>query len=350
MDYNLLQQHTVNIYQLRNHDCEIRRVEARSLLKPQRFDLFAKLYYIKNFSTRNEEALRVYSEHIKAFNPDEREPGRNDKNGIQNFVSVFDSLINLFKNADFDERISIVPVDKNGVILDGAHRVAALAYYNKTVTIAQYNDVVAKCDFDYSYFKNRGLAWDVADIIALEMTKWVEPLLVACVWPSTTPKQKSFVLDRLDNSHSIAYRKDIRCDLHSLVNFVRYIYRAQDWTQNHDYVLDKASRVYGKSSLSIVFFMCETSLESILQEKDEIRQLLGTGKDSLHIADNHEETLDIAAVTLDKGRLDQWMANQTLSIVNQMYTRVNENWLIFKKIHWISFKVRVYNLIKRFKS
>lgn len=350
MDFNLLQKHTVEIYQLESHECSIKRVQARTLLKPQRFDLFAKLFYISNVSTHPEEALKVYTEHIKAFNPDGREPGRDDKNGAQDFVSVFDEIIELFRNNEFDEKVSVVPVDKNGIILDGAHRVAALAYFDKSVTIAQFDDVEAVCDFDYTYFKNRGLAWEIADIIALEMAKWVEPLLVACLWPSTTPKQKSLVLDKLDNSHNIAYRKDIRCDLRSMANFVGYIYRAQDWTQNQDYVLDKASRVYGKSSLSIVFFMSETSLESILKEKDDIRQLLGMGKDSLHIADSHEETLDIATVTLDKSRLSQWMANQTLSFVNQMYNRVNERWLIFKKIHWITFKVRVYNLIKRFKS
>lgn len=350
MDFNLLQKHTVEIYQLKSHECSIKRVQARTLLKPQRFDLFAKLFYISNVSTHQDEALRVYAEHIKAFNPDGREPGRDDKNGAQDFVSVFNEIIELFRNNEFDENVSVVPVDKNGIILDGAHRIAALAYFDKSVTIAQFDDVEAKCDFDYTYFKNRGLAWDIADIVALEMAEWVEQLLVACLWPSTTPKQKSLVLDKLDKSHSIAYRKDIRCDLRSLTNFVGYIYRGQDWTQNPSYVLDKASRVYGKSALSIVLFSSETPLESILKEKDAIRQLLGKGKDSLHIADNHEETLDIASVTLDQNKMSQWMTNQTLNFVNEVSNYLKENWLIFRKIHWISFKVWVYNLIRRFRK
>ena len=351
MDFSLLQEHTIDIYQLRNHECRvIEQVPARSLLKPQRFDLFAKLYYISNILTNMENAMRVYCDHIKAFNPDGREPGREDKHGITDFVSAFDRIITHFKEHDFDDEISVVPVDRNGVILDGAHRVAALAYFGKNVTIARFDGVEAKCDFDYSYFKNRGMAWDVADMIALEMVKWLEQLLVACLWPSTDVKQKQMIIEMLGSQHQIAYRKDIKCDLQSLAHFVGYIYRGQEWTQNPDYVMDKASRIYGKSSLSLVLFTSERSLETVLKEKNGIRQLLGKGKDSLHIADNHDETLDIATVTLDKNRQSQWMSSPTLNLFNKFSDQLKERWLILKKVQWIAFKVRVYNLISRFKS
>lgn len=347
MDFGLLQEHTIDIYQLKSHECRIEQVPARSLLTPQRFDLFAKLYYIGNVSTSRDSAMRVYGEHIKAFNPDGREPGREDKQGVKDFVSVFDQIVAHFKDHDFDDELSVVPVDGNGVILDGAHRVAALAYYGKNVTIARFDDVKAKCDFDYTYFKNRGLAWDVADTIALEMVRWLDQLLVACLWPSTDVKQKQLIVEALGQQHQLAYKKDIRCDLHSLANFVGYIYREQEWTQNKDYVLDKASRVYGRYALSLVLFVSEASLDTVLKEKDGIRQLLGKGKDSLHIADDHDETLDIATITLDKTRQSQWMSSPTLNLFNKFSDWLKERWLIFKKVQWIAFKVRMYNLIKR---
>ena len=114
MDYSLLQEHTIEIYQLRGHECRIEKVPARSLLTPQRFDLFAKIYYIGNVSTNRESAMRVYGEHIKAFNPDGREPGRDDKQDVNDFVSVFDQIITHFKDHDFDDEVSVVPVDGNG--------------------------------------------------------------------------------------------------------------------------------------------------------------------------------------------------------------------------------------------
>ena len=111
-------------------------------------------------------ATKVYSEHIKAFNPDFKEPGRDDKNGCSDFINDFNAIIRQFKNNEFDDSISIVPVDKNGIILDGSHRLAALAYYNRTITIARFHNVTAKCRFDYDYFLNRGLSRTIADIIA----------------------------------------------------------------------------------------------------------------------------------------------------------------------------------------
>ena len=111
--------------------------------------------------------------------------------------------------------------------------------------------------------------------------------------------------------------------------------------------MDKASRVYGKSALSLVLFVSESSLDAVLEEKDGIRQLLGKGKDSLHIADNHDETLDIATVTLDKNRQSQWMTSHSLNLFNKFSDKLKESWLIFKKVQWIAFKVRIYNLINR---
>ena len=344
MDYNLLQQHTVNIYQLRNHDCEIRRVKARSLLKPQRFDLFAKLYYIKNFSTRNEEALRVYSEHIKAFNPDEREPGRNDKNGIQDFVSVFDSLINLFKNADFDERISIVPVDKNGVILDGAHRVAALAYYDKAVTIAQYNDVVAKCDFDYEYFKGRGLAWSVCDTIAHEMIMWCDYLRVACLWPRMCNERiKENAIKQISSTHRVAYTKKFNVNLESLTRLVHYIGQSQSWTDNPLAVQDKSVRViWNKDKIIRFVFFVKEPIEFFSDEKEQWQANFGYAKNSFNVSDNFEGTLEIADLVLTKDGLAKWLKNNH---INYFCNMAEERCFYFKKVMWVGLKSRLWRLL-----
>ncbi len=170
--FSLLQLHTIALYDLRNKQYEIKQIPARSLLNVKRFDLFAKLYYIRYSSIDKEKALRIYKEHIKAFNPDLNEPGRNDKSSLRMFIDTFDKLIETFKEREFDKEISLVPIDGNNVILDGAHRVAALAFYNKDVIVAQFKDVKAK-EFDCNYFKKRGLRWKTCDIISSEMTYWM---------------------------------------------------------------------------------------------------------------------------------------------------------------------------------
>ena len=347
MDYSLLQPHTVELYKLKEHNCSLKRVNARTLLVVQRFDLFAKLFYIDNINTNPSEAERVYADHIKAFNPDGREPGRDDKNGVDDFITSFDEIIKHFKDHDFDERISVVPVDRNGVILDGAHRVAALAYFNREVTIAQFNDVDAVCDFDYNYFKNRGLSWSICDTIALEMVKWVDGVYAACIWPSNNQNNQQIAVSELNEQYQVAYIKDIRCNLNSLSSFVGYIYRAQDWTRNSLSVRDKASRVYGKSNLRVAFFKAESNLDDVLKEKDEIRHLLGKGKDSLHITDNRPETLDIANAVLTASGMNQWLDSRNLNFCHKLYSTLNERWFVFKNVQWIALKVAVYRIVNR---
>ena len=347
MDFSLLQEHTIEIYQLKNRECRIEQVPARSLLCPKRFDLFAKLYYIDNLASNPSAAMEVYSDHIRTFNPDGREPGREDKNGTEDFVKVFDAIIAHFRENDFDDHVSVVPVDGEGVILDGAHRVAALAYFGKDVTIARYEGVKAVCDFDYNYFKNRGLSWRVCDIIALEMVKRLEDVYAACVWPSNSTDNQQLILSKLKNEHRIAYVKEIHCDLSSLRGFVKYIYRDQNWTQNPSYVLDKATRVYGKSRLMLVFFESQSDLNTILKEKEQIRDVLGIGKDSLHITDNHSEALDIATAVLSEEGLSRWMAAGAANQCRKMCLKLQEKWFIFKKVHWIDFKVKVYQMINK---
>ena len=347
MNFSLLQQHTIDLYHLKDKPCEISKVKACTLLKSQRFDLFAKLYYIDNLDTNPSAALQVYHDHIVAFNPDGREPGREDKNGAEDFVKTFDEIIAHFRANDFDDNVSVVPVDGDGVILDGAHRVAALAYFDKDVAIAKFEKVKAVTDFDYNYFKNRGLSWRVCDIVALEMVKRLEDIYAACVWPSNSAEHQQLVLSRLKEKHQIAYVKEIRCDLASLRGFVKYIYRDQDWTQNPDYVLDKATRIYGKSNLMVVFFESKSDLDTILREKEGIREVLGMGKDSLHITDTHSEALDIASAVLTEEGQARWMTQGAANFYRKICDKIQEKWFVFKKVHWISFKVRISQMIKR---
>ena len=345
MDYNLLQEHTVNIYQLRCRDCVIRHVNARSLLKPQRFDLFAKLYYIKNVTKHKEDALRVYREHIKAFNPDGHEPGRQDKNEIQDFVSAFDFLIEHFKDNDFDDEISVIPVDRNGVILDGAHRVAVLAYYDKTVTIAQYQDIVAKCNFDYKYFQDRGLAWAICDIIAYEMTKWCDNLFVACLWPRIgNEKIKLDAIEQISSNHRVVYTKKLSVNLTSLSRFVHTVYQSQSWTDNDFAVQDKAIRIYGNDNQVIWFAFFENvdPLEKMIAEKERWRAKYGYAKDSLHVTDSNAETLQIANLVLTKEGLSDWLE---VSNVNKFCQITEEKWYYFKKVTWMNLKSKVWQLL-----
>ena len=337
-----LQSHTVSIYHLTDDIVEEQIVDAKSLLTPSRFDLFAKLYYIKNRKENPTEAEKIYKEHIKAFNPDLREPGRDDKNGLDDFVSSFNQLIDQFDSQDFNTNISLVPVTEDDVILDGAHRVAALAYYDRKVGIARCKDVKPKADFDFQYFKNRGLSWDTMDVIANEMMHWVPKMYVACLWPKM--KNKTQAVSIIEKKFDVVYEKSLKVNLATFKLLIQRVYDSQPWANAPESVCHKSLQCYDfNGQISFLFFVAN-SLEEVLAVKDEIRGIYGAGKHSLHITDNVEETKAIAKMVLLQDERNKWYGS---SAINGLREKIEERLFYFKKVQYLKIKIAIAKIVGR---
>ena len=340
-----LQPHTIKIYDLENCGFEVTSVPAIKLLDVSRFDLFAKLYYIEQKESGHvSDAEYVYFDHIKAFNPDLKEPGRDDKNSLGDFQTAFDKLINTFRCEEYDSKISIIPVSENGIILDGAHRVAAAAYFGKEVTIARFRGVFPKCAFDYQYFMNRGLHWEVADIIAYTMTRWVAGLHIACFWPrigNEGKKRKGVLL--LNSHYPFAYEKRVSVSLKSFYTIIGSIYSAQDWTKDIRSVESKALECYGRSKeIHCVLFKCE-DLQQVLYDKNEIRRMYECGNHSIHISDSDSEASDIANLFFIEDGIKEWKSDSIYTIRE----KIREKYLYFKGVSWLNFKIKIASYIRR---
>lgn len=354
MDFSLLQPHTIDLYNLTNKTYTIERVKAKSLLSLLRFDLFAKLYYAKHRSDNPKQARQVYLEHIKAFNPDGKEPGRTDKTSFDDFLNTFDSMIDYFKHNEFDENKSIVPVCIDGFILDGAHRVAALAYYDKEITIARFDDVIPICKFDYMYFKKRGLPQNISDIIAAEILNWTPNCYLACLWPKMgKDPNKQVVIKRIRSFATIFYSKRVHCSLSTFGTFIAKVYQKQPWVGNeknhYSGAMDKALNCYDKNNhIDFVYFQSDKPLIEILELKEEIRNLFKHGKHSIHITDNDDEVKDISNYILSKKGLSEWLYKKNYTgYLSKIEDITIENIYIFKKVHWIRFKSLIYSFINK---
>lgn len=349
VNFELLQPHTVKLYDLEHKEYEIQDVPACSLLTGNRFDLFAKLYYIRNRQTNRSMACEVYKQHIKAFNPDLKEPGREDKNGYDDFINSFDALIDDLSVNGFDPEKSIIPVDENGVILDGAHRLCALAFVNKQVRIVRFKKVKNNGLFDYKYFLERGLSWKTADIIALEMVQWLPNILIACLWPRMGEnKIKKETLNLIDRQYHLCYTKHITTNLESFVRFVAKVYATQTWVGNkangYAGARDKALNCFD-SNRQIAFALFEAkNLEEIIAFKNKIRQRFQYEKHSIHITDNAIETQDIAKIVFNANELQKWN-NLSNSLLSKMHDTFNEKMYYFRNVTIINFKVKVAKLL-----
>lgn len=179
---DLIQSHWVEKYHLRDHEYEVFSLPAAELLTPLRFDLFAKLYYIRNRKVRPRLARRVYYESLRALVPLGKEWGQKEKNSFAVHFKVFDALIDSFESAEFDPGVSMVPIGKNHVLLDGAHRVSTLAYYGKDVTVSYFPDVVGD-NYPYTLFLWHGMSRRAMDLVALEGIRLLDGMNVLCVVP-----------------------------------------------------------------------------------------------------------------------------------------------------------------------
>jgi len=345
---DLLQAHTVDIYSLKDKEFKLGRVLARKLITFDRFDLFAKIAYIKYRRTNPEYAIRIYSNHIKAFNPDLKEPGRKDKNGIEDFIVAFDKLIDHFKEFEFDKNISLIPVSESGEILDGSHRVAALAYFNKKVDIIKFKGVQPVATFNYVYFIKKGLPINIADLITYEGIHFSNDTYVACLWPKLgSKKNRFFALNYFNEHFQILYIKNAKMSLKNLGVFMYEIYKHQEWVgTNKDGFAgsrDKALKCFGGNKLTQFIIFKSSSLEKVLKAKETIRSHYNLEKHALHITDNDEETKEIAElIFIDK--------KYTLpSGINRFFERVNEFISVFKNVYMINLKVGVAKFLKRIK-
>ena len=70
-------------------------------------------------------------------------------------TTIPDRIIDSVKENGFDEAVSLVPVGKDGVLLDGSHRCAACAYFNKNIKVI-YFDFLER-NFNFTFFLERGL-------------------------------------------------------------------------------------------------------------------------------------------------------------------------------------------------
>lgn len=343
--FELLQKHTVDLYNLTQRDFEIKNVSAKSLVTMNRFDLFAKMAYIKYRRSNIDYAKSIYIEHIKAFNPDLKEPGREDKNGIEDFLKTFDKLIDYFEVNEFDANISLIPISENGEILDGSHRIAALAFFNKVVSVVQFEDVRPVADFDYNYFLKRGLSRFWADAIAFESLSFTDNLFVACLWPKLGKiEDRVRAIEIIEEECNILYTKEISMTLNDLSMFVYEIYNHQDWVgdkhNNFAGARDKALNCYGTNKKVQFVIFKAINLDRVLKIKDEIRDFYKLEKHALHITDNDEETEEIFNLILTERQKD--FSSSSMRFANQF----TEFWTLFQNVYFLNFKVYVSKILK----
>ncbi len=318
-------------------------VPAHRLLTPYRFDIVAKYLYAmhreKNISSRF--ALLLYAEHLKVWNGlHELDPV---KHGIEAYLDSFHAILDSIKRDGFDFQRSVVPLGRGLSPINGGHRVAASLLYGRNVNCRVMDEGLQTHNYNYLYFRNReahvpgGLAPAWSNAIALEYCRLKRETYAVLVFPSAVGRHQEILGILLSHGH-VVYEKEFFLGKPARLNLIRTVYAGEPWLGTEATAYNGAN---AKASLCfdgdgpLRLFVFEThDPENAVRIKHQIRELFGIDKSSVHINDNHEETLRIAEALLNPNsvhflenalpepgarlldylaRLDEWLTEYRLS-------------------------------------
>lgn len=278
---------------------ELLEIYAKELIKPERIDLAIKYYYIECRETGKDLpfAEELYAAHIDAFSDGiYREFGSDHKNSLERYRETFCELIDEIKKNGFDASISLIPVGKGDVLLDGAHRVACAAYFNQKVKIIRFHHL-SVC-YDYSFFRKHLLE---ERLLELAVRRYLEikdknSIYLAYLWPKAYSKRKLMHQRLQEQGFCILYHQTFRVTYEKLWELVYQIYQKEKWigSEKNKYwgIADKTLRCYEKHGWMEIILFEGADTTGIKQVKEEIRLELGLGKSSFHTTDCKEETVE----------------------------------------------------------
>lgn len=306
LGFYFCEQHSIDT----NKEYEIEMVEGKTLLSADRIDLVAKLEWIKAHKNGKgiQYAEKLYREQVKAITGRTGKEGGNEtKTTVDSFCLEFEKLLSVEENG-FDSNISVVPVDRNGRIMDGAHRTALSIYFNLKLPIVRLPIDYPKTDV--KFFQDNLLDQELIEDLVYKYCKITNKNVYAiCLWPRGEDSEKRRLAERLiQNNTNVIYKKEIIFSFKALRNFIIQIYCNFDWLggvkDNFAGASVKANNCWSERNSTLFYFVEGKDLHSILELKNNIRDIFKVENHSVHITDTNSETCQVAELVLNSNSLD----------------------------------------------
>jgi len=281
---------------------KLETIDARQLLTYNRFDLSFKLMFLKMVGLDAKFAQEAYEEHIRALSLGKfKEPGNSKKNNIDEYLKAFENIFSNIKKNGFNKEISVIPLSVNGYIANGSHRVASSIILDKKidcVNIATIDNI-----YDYKFFYQRGVPQTMMDASACEFIENSKNVFLAVIWPTAVGKDNQ--INQLIKN--VVYEKNVKLNINGAHNLLSNIYYREEWIGN---VKDNFKDSQGKlvecfKSFGPIRFIAfqSNSIDEVKKIKEEVRCLFNVGKHSIHITDNHTETLRVSRMVFNENSI-----------------------------------------------
>lgn len=261
---DVLDPHFCNLFNINeSQSFTVEWVEPNVLIVPQRLDLIPKILYAQDIlSCKNDPYIEeLYDAHIYALtNGTCTEEGKESyKNSIQAFRRVFRELVFEIRDNGINSEKSVVPLSRDNIIFDGAHRVAACIALGIDVPVVRINNAGFRMGADF--LRKHYLDSCYIDYILYKYSLFKETTLKVYLNDSGIANQEL----NLSNS-SIVEDKFIRCSN----EFNSYLYSVSPFNNSippkirillidrniHSNIIDDKERtfmLYGKKASEALF-------------------------------------------------------------------------------------------------
>lgn len=307
-------------------------VEARTLLGVHRFDFYAILFYIDQKVkgiTDLSFAKEVYKERTRAMTGFKlSEIGNDNKSSFDDFLNVLDHLILDFQNGGYDYEKTLIPVDKKGELIDGAHRISCAAYFNKKIKILRFLEREIT-PYNYEYLNHELLPKSIGDIMALEALKWHDNIYALFLWPKAHKKSDRFeeALRIINSETDVLYQVEYKLTFEAIKNLMVQLYGHMDWVGSIDdgyaNITGKADEVWDDNGKLRIMLICASNCDEVLALKSKVRDIFGIGLASIHSTDNMRETAMAMNALLNP--------NSRHHLLNADITRYKDSYKLFSR-------------------
>ena len=278
-------------------------IKTKDLLTTNRIDVIFKILHLKlNKLGAFNVSKKIYDNHIRIItNGIFKEEGSNKKS-LSDYDLEFKNILNSFTEKGYDKKISKIPLATDETISNGSHRLATSIFLNiNEVEVELTNE--KRHVYDYNFFIKRGLNKDIMDFVIYEYLYLTKDNFMAIVWPSANKK-----INYINLFDEIIYEKRIKLNPLGAQNFVAQVYKEHDWVgdfkNGYGGAISKVRETFKNYSYLHLIFFKEQNFKNVTNLKENLRQLFGIQKSSVHITDNDKETLEIGKIVLNDNSIN----------------------------------------------
>lgn len=296
------------------------KISASALSLSNRFDILLKAFYLryKGSLLFEKHAVLAYKSSVFCLNNYIEYDSENKivKSSLDDFIREFHFIDDSISRYGFDSCYGYIPVTDD-FPLNGAHRIASCLIHNKDIYVSYSNVDYSHLIFSYSFFKKKFLPVYLLDMVFLNMLDLQDDFFTACLYPSSTITHDKFV-------ELISKECDVVCDFNRTftetgkVSLMSLLYDGEKWLGDRSNCFKGAKNKYqncfnGKSN--VVRFICfkfkdrKSNLEKVIELKESYRKIAGVGKHSIHITDNHIESINLVRILLSTSGM-RWSNQQ----------------------------------------